>query len=89
MKPNDKPIYPDPAIRFRPGAGYSSPLGMEKWTCNSISCGHNWKWGKIAHEVMHTLGFFHEHTRLDRDDFISINWDSVDREMREQWDLCR
>lgn len=25
------------------------------------------------HEIMHTLGFFHEHTRTDRDDFIRLN----------------
>jgi len=88
LKHDDKKVYPDPAIRFRPGSGYSSPLGMEQWTVNSISCGR-WKWGKIAHEVMHTLGFFHEHTRLDRDDWIKVNWDAIDREMREQWDLCK
>ena len=55
LKHHEKAVKPDPAIRFRPGAGYSSPLGIQRWTVNSISCGR-WKWGKIAHEVMHTLG---------------------------------
>ena len=30
-----------------------------------------------VHELFHTLGFVHEHTRPDRDDFISINMDNI------------
>ncbi|XP_004074494.1 zinc metalloproteinase nas-4 [Oryzias latipes] len=28
--------------------------------------------GNIAHEILHTLGFQHEHTRLDREKYITI-----------------
>ena len=31
-----------------------------------------------VHEFLHTLGFVHEHTRPDRDDFISINFDNIE-----------
>ncbi|XP_032527408.2 uncharacterized protein LOC116777797 [Danaus plexippus] len=33
--------------------------------------------GEISHEIMHVLGFSHEHTRSDRDKHIDILWDNI------------
>ena len=40
----------------------------------SVTCKH----GNIVHEIAHSLGFFHEHSRPDRDEYVHINLDNVE-----------
>lgn len=41
---------------------------------------------EIAHEVLHALGFVHEQSRADRDQYVEIVWDAIDPKFRDQFE---
>jgi hypothetical protein len=40
---------------------------------------------EILHELMHILGFFHEHCREDRDKHLIVVWDNIDKKYHDQF----
>ncbi|HAZ13522.1 MAG: hypothetical protein A2X86_13405 [Bdellovibrionales bacterium GWA2_49_15] len=50
-----------------------------------IWLGPNCKKGEILHELMHTLGFFHEQSRPDRDEYMVVFWENLDKKYWEQY----
>ena len=38
----------------------------------------------VVYELLHSLGFYHDHSRPDRDDHIQILWRSIDKETNKK-----
>uniref|UniRef100_A0A7E4ZR50 Metalloendopeptidase n=1 Tax=Panagrellus redivivus TaxID=6233 RepID=A0A7E4ZR50_PANRE len=45
-----------------------------------------WRKGIIIHELNHVLGFFHEHSRFDRDSYITLNEPNIMKNRIHQFD---
>lgn len=35
--------------------------------------------GTIVHELIHTLGFYHQQSAIERDDWVSIHWENIEK----------
>uniref|UniRef100_A0AAR2JDA1 Metalloendopeptidase n=1 Tax=Pygocentrus nattereri TaxID=42514 RepID=A0AAR2JDA1_PYGNA len=62
---------------YRP-CGCCSYVGRRGNGPQAISIGKNCdKFGIVVHELGHVIGFWHEHTRPDRDDHVTINRENI------------
>ena len=48
--------------------------GFQKLSLSNLCQKHI---GTIIHELLHTLGFWHEQSREDRDDYVEILWENI------------
>ncbi len=63
-------------VTFRPSTGCSSSVGRrggQQFVNLAAGC----TTGNTIHEIGHTIGFWHEQSREDRDAFVTIHWDKI------------
>ncbi|KFU93212.1 Meprin A subunit alpha, partial [Chaetura pelagica] len=64
-------------IFFKKEIGCWSMVGNLQ-TGQTLSIGERCDYRAIVeHEILHALGFYHEQSRMDRDDYVTIWWDQI------------
>ncbi|XP_063688342.1 zinc metalloproteinase nas-4-like [Bolinopsis microptera] len=72
-------------VRFASGKGCFATIGRgdgEQLLSLGKGCGTP---GFALHELAHVIGFFHEQSRPDRDDYVDIIWANIRYDKREQF----
>lgn len=71
-------------VEYKQMQGCTSFVGMQGGkqdiSIGGEGCLHD---TQITHESLHALGFGHEHSRPDRDQYISIKWENVDPNQKD------
>ena len=62
---------------FRKGDGCSADIGYSSSKINKINLGDGCSTGTVIHEILHSLGFWHEQQRKDADSYVTINRDNI------------
>ncbi|KAI4802476.1 hypothetical protein KUCAC02_020312 [Chaenocephalus aceratus] len=71
-------IVPKFGCATTPGyVGDKQTLTLQKFGCIDH--------GIIQHELLHTLGFYHEHMRSDRDQYVKINFNNIMKNFKFQF----
>ncbi|XP_047457107.1 hatching enzyme 1.2 isoform X2 [Mugil cephalus] len=77
-------------IDIQPKSGCWSYLGSRGGGQTvSLQSPHCLQVGVISHEFMHTLGFVHEQSRFDRDNYVTIMWPNIWRDRLRNFEKFR
>jgi hypothetical protein len=65
-------------VHFFIGGGCYSYVGMTVNLMQPLSIGNGCGYKMVVqHEIMHALGFWHEQSSPDRDNYVVVNWDNI------------
>ncbi|KDR21945.1 zinc metalloproteinase nas-14-like isoform X2 [Zootermopsis nevadensis] len=62
----------------RPGRGFPMAVNYQAPECLQTT-------GTIQHELLHVLGLFHEQARPDRDNYVTVLWDNIIPEFKNNF----
>ena len=66
-------------VRGASGSGCWSDVGRQTSKINTVNLQYNGciVSGIVAHELIHASGHYHEQSRPDRDQYVTINWSNI------------
>eukprot|EP00111_Clytia_hemisphaerica_P000918 TCONS_00002686-protein len=77
-------------VDFQTSNGCASYLGKVSITPQPIflaaGCIRN-NQGTVLHEMLHAMGFSHEQSRSDRDDYVTINFDNIIEDKKKNFNI--
>ncbi|XP_019617038.1 PREDICTED: blastula protease 10-like isoform X2 [Branchiostoma belcheri] len=78
-------------VKFIKGKGCWSEVGMfvygnEQMLSMDDGCLFNGGVGAAIHELGHTVGFFHEQSRPDRDSYVKVLWENVRKNQKHNFE---
>ncbi|CEF70625.1 Astacin-like metalloendopeptidase [Strongyloides ratti] len=65
----------------------SDVIGIRFWyepDCRRKGYDHS---GQIQHEILHTIGFYHEHSRINRDKNLKIYYQNIISSRKQSFDI--
>lgn len=70
------------------GDGCSAALGNQAYfgSPQTVELARGCDLGAIRHELGHSLGLLHEHTRADRDSYVNVNYANIQRGLEDQFE---
>jgi hypothetical protein len=75
------------SVLFKKNDGCASWVGRQGGQ-QEVWVGSNCSMGSIMHEIGHVLGLEHEHTRPDRDQYITIHWENISAAKSHNFDVA-
>ncbi|UJR35535.1 hypothetical protein I4U23_028289 [Adineta vaga] len=70
-------------VKIQYGNGCSAHVGYMNYYQSVMTLEQNgcFNPGNIQHELMHVIGFYHEQSRPDRDNYVQVNWENIEESM--------
>ncbi len=78
--------YPN-YLSFISATQCASWVGFQGTGGQDVYVGDNCTTGSMIHEIGHGLGLLHEHTRPDRDAYVSIDWGNIIEDKEHNFDI--